>query len=207
MIHDQPCRWGVVTYSLLCVVTVTAKDRCFQHWELHNYLKWRFTDSHSDTTYQIQCRAIHTLHKLSMRCAACKEARYLSPSHSDCDFFLKKNWSLAGSLCVGKACKSSNCTVQIMGLWDCNDWSCCQTTLHHFPTCGGCRCPEQFQWKVHEVWIWKLTVLRAPRYMRDWQSLCLSSSVIIGYHWYQLQHQFTLRIQDDPDSYVLKCFE
>lgn len=116
-------------------------------------------------------------------------------------------WSLAGSLCVGKACKSSNCTVQIMGLWDCNDWSCCQTTLHHFPTCGGCRCPEQFQWKVHEVWIWKLTVPRAPRYMRDWQSLCLSSSVIIGYHWYQLQHQFTLRIQDDPDSYVLKCFE
>ena len=114
MIHDQPCRWGVVTYSLLCVVTVTAKDRCFQHWELHNYLKWRFTDSHSDTTYQIQCRAIHTLHKLSMRCAACKEARYLSPSHSDCDFFLNDLWP---DHCV-LAKHASRPTVQYRS-WDC----------------------------------------------------------------------------------------
>lgn len=81
--------------------------RCHCHGQgpllstLGNYLKWRFTDSHSDTTYQIQCRAIHTLHKLSMRCAACKEARYLSPSHSDCDsYFLNLIFGRI-MLCVG----------------------------------------------------------------------------------------------------------
>ena len=81
MIHDQPCCWGVVTYSLLCVVTVTAKDRCFQHWGITG-------SGHSQTAILIRPigfnaeRFIHLMtlsfrHELNIRFAACKEARYL----------------------------------------------------------------------------------------------------------------------------------
>ena len=176
--------------------------RCHCHGQgpllstLGNYLKWRFTDSHSDTTYQIQCRAIHTLHKLSMRCAACKEARYLSPSHSDCDsYFLNLIFGRI-MLRVGKACTSSNCTVQIMGWWDCNDWSCCQTTS--LSNLWRMQMPRTISMKS----TWGLDLkTHCPQgttiWLRGSQSFCLSSFVIIGYHWYQLQHQFTLRIIEE----------